>query len=64
MELQSYYNKNVTIIDIDGQTFAGVVSDYFFADENESGKESIVLESKDGDLVEFTENEIKEIIIN
>lgn len=64
MELQSYYNKNVTIIDIDGQTFSGVVSDYFHADENESGKESIILESKDGELTEFEENEIKEIIIN
>lgn len=63
MELKHYYGKNVTVIDIDGKTFIGLVDDYFFPEDNENGEESIVIKTSGGGLVEFTNNDIKKITI-
>lgn len=41
--------------------FDGVVTDYFHPDENETGKESIVIDSSNGSAIEFYEDDIKEI---
>ncbi len=43
--------------------FSGVVTEYFYPDENESGKECIVIDSLSGYPVEFYEEDIK-IIYN
>lgn len=61
MELKSFYGKNVNIISCDGRLFCGIVNDYFFPDDNESGRESIVIDTFDGDIIEFTEEDIERI---
>lgn len=63
MELKHYYGKKVTVIDVDGKTFTGLVDDYFFPEDNENGEESIVIKTNGSGLVEFTSNDIKEITI-
>ena len=42
MKLNKYYNKKVNIEDNEGNTFVGIVNDYFHPDDNDNGKESIV----------------------
>jgi hypothetical protein len=63
MLLKSYYGKKVNIIDADGREFNGVVDDYFFPEDNESGLESIVVKTGSGGLYEFTEETIGRITI-
>lgn len=63
MKLKQFYNKKVNIVSNDGTRFSGIVTDYFHPDENESGKESIVIDSTNGDAVEFYEKDIKTIKI-
>lgn len=63
MELKHYYGKKVTIVDVDGNTFTGLVDDYFFPEDNEGDEESIVIKTNGGGLVEFTSKDIKEITI-
>ena len=62
MELKQYYEKYVIITAINGETFIGLVDDYFFPEDNENGEESIVVTTSDG-LVEFTSNDIEKITI-
>ncbi len=61
MKLKEYYSKKVNILASNGTTYSGTVNDYFFPDDNDHGMESIVLETLSGDLVEFTELDIKTI---
>lgn len=61
MTLKSYYGKKVTVVCDNGQTFSGVVDDYFFPEDNENGEESIILKTTDSEFVEFTASEINEI---
>lgn len=61
MSLKSHYGKKVNIVDINGNEFSGIVEDYFFPDDNESGLESIVVKTNDGDLYEFTKETIEKI---
>lgn len=63
MELKFYYGKKVNIVDTNGKSFVGTVSDHFFHDDNESGKESIVIDTYGGDAIEFTEEDIQTIAI-
>ena len=62
MNLKLYYYKNVIIITYDGEMFTGLVDDYFYPEDNETGLESIVVNTNHG-LYEFNENDIKEIKI-
>ena len=62
MKLKQYYGKTITVVDSNEQIFKGIVSDFFFAEDNESGTESIVLETEEGELYEFTEENISRII--
>lgn len=63
MKLIDYENQNVKIVDIDGNVFEGIVSDYVYPDDDEA--ESIIIECKKGALsgksVEFWEQDIKTI---
>ena len=43
--------------------FNGIVDDYFFPEDNESGLESIVVKTGSGDFYEFTEETIEEITV-
>jgi len=61
MKLKEFYNKKVNIVTNEGTAFSGVVTEYFYPEDNESGKESIVIDSSDGDAVEFYEEDIKTI---
>lgn len=45
MLLKLYYGKSVNIVDTNGQMFNGIVEDYFFPEDNESGLESIVIKT-------------------
>ena len=63
MNLKQYIEKNVLISASNGKTFVGIVDEYFHADETDSGTESIVIQTKDGELIEFTENDIIDIKI-
>lgn len=63
MNLKQYIEKNVLISANNGKTFNGIVDEYFYADETDSGTESIVIQTQDGELVEFTENDIVDIKI-
>ena len=64
MTLKSYYGKKVTIVCDNGQTFNGVVDDYFFPEDNDNGEESIVLKTTNSKFIEFTSGVIKEIKLN
>lgn len=59
--LKQYYNKKVEIIDAEGQTFFGTVTDYIFPEDNEPEVESIIIDTLDGETIEFTEKDIKTI---
>lgn len=60
MNLKTYLNKNVILIDKENNTYKGYVGDYIFPEDNEDGIESIVLEVE-LDLLEFSSNFIKSI---
>lgn len=53
MKLKQFYNKKVNIVTKEEIAFSGVVTEYFYPNENESGKESIVIDSSSGYPVEF-----------
>lgn len=64
MSLKQFYEKNVSIIAINEKSFKGKVINYFYPEDNDSGKESIVIRDKlSGNLVEFNEEDIKSIEI-
>ena len=62
MSLKYYYEKIVNILTMNEKTFEGKVTDYFYPEDNETGKESIAIRDKlSGNLVEFQEDDIKSI---
>ena len=63
MNLKQYIGKYVLISASNGNTFKGIVDEYFYADETDSGVETIVIQTKKGELIEFTEDDINEITI-
>lgn len=63
MDLKQFYNKEVVIVSVNGQVFEGKVNDYIYSDENNLGKESVILDAKSGDIIEFTEEDIASIEI-
>lgn len=64
MDLSKYDDKLVVIVDIDNQIFRGNVTDYFYPDDNDDGKEGIAINDRQrGRLIEFNEDDIKTIEI-
>lgn len=61
MKLKQFYNKKVQIVSNEGARFESVVTEYFYPEENETGKESIVIDSSNGNIIEFYESDIKTI---
>jgi len=60
MGLKQYYNKKVHIVDTSGKEWEGLVDVYVSPEDNESGNESIIVDT--GSVsVEFEESDIKEI---
>ncbi len=61
MNLKDYYWKKVNIESVYNGTFSGFVNEYIESEDNDSGKESIILRTEDGKLVEFEETDIRKI---
>lgn len=61
MNLKDYYWKKVNIESVSNGTFSGFVNEYIESEDNDSGKESIILRMEDGKLVEFEETDIRKI---
>jgi len=61
MELKQFYRKKVKIVATNGRVFRGKVSDYVDPEDNEPEEESIIVDTVDGQAVEFYEKDIKEI---
>ena len=69
MELKQYCGKHVRIVDVDGETFEGSVTDYIYPGDDDTELESIIIDCTKGKLagkaVEFWERDIISIkIIN
>lgn len=62
-ELLWYYNENVKIVDTNGRVWAGRVNDYIDPEDNESNEQSMVIDTPDGQIIEFYGHDIKEIKI-
>jgi len=62
MELKKYYNQKVHIVDNFGNEWDGIVDIYCYPEDNDSGKESIIVNCN-GRSIEFEENDIKDIKI-
>ena len=63
MNLLDYYGKYVCIVSVDGNIFYGQVNDYFDSEDNENGLDSIVIDTRNGEAIEFTKNDIEAINI-
>lgn len=63
--LKKYYGQNIEIIDTDGKRWTGYVDEYIYPDDNESGKEAIVLDSTGGKYryIQFEPTDIESIRI-
>lgn len=63
MNLKDFYGENVKINAKNGLAFSGEVSEYIYPEDNENGKESIIIDAEDGSLVEFYDEDIASIRI-
>ena len=65
MNLQIYEGKKVRIIDVDGQEFEGIISDYIYPEDNApEEKEAVVLEIPNrNDYIEFLDEDIQTIYL-
>lgn len=61
MNLEAYCGKKVSVLASNGKTFSGIVDDFFFADDNDSGMDSIIVKTNNGEYIEFPEDDISEI---
>lgn len=61
--LQKYLERKIRIVVEDGTTFKGVVTEYFFPEDNDNGMESVIIRTEHGELFELFESDIEEIII-
>ena len=60
MSLKKFDCKKVDIVDTSGKHWSGVVEDYCFPDENESGNESLIVRCNTK-LIEFESGDINTI---
>ena len=58
MNLVDFCGENVKITAVNGNVYTGVVEDYIYPEDNENGKESIIVATTSKDIVEFYENDI------
>lgn len=63
MNLLDFYDCYVDITGKDGRSGIGKVSDYVYPEDNENGKESIVVDFPDGTAQEFYEEDIERIAV-
>ena len=58
MKLVNFCGRNVTVILTDGSAVTGTVSDYVFPEDNENGKESIIIDTNSGEIIELYEHDM------
>jgi len=58
MNLVNFYGRNVTVTLTDGSSVTGNVSDYIYPEDNENGKESIIIDTDSGEIIELYEHDM------
>lgn len=61
MNLKQFYGKKVKIVAVNGMIFLGTVNDYFFPEDNESGNESIAIDTTEKQTIELNAESIQKI---
>jgi len=62
MDIKKFYDCDVKIYTTDGRRIIGHIIEYFYADQNENGQQSIIVESMAfDDPIEFFDEEIANI---
>lgn len=61
MSLVKYLDEKVKIVDANGNNYLGTVTDYVYPEDNEPEIESIIVDTLDGSVVEFFEDNISSI---
>jgi len=63
MDIKKFYDTDVKVYTTDGRMIIGHVLEYFYADQNENGQQSIVVDSMIfDDPIEFFDEEIANIV--
>ena len=62
MCLSKYYNRKVQVM-VDDMTIMGIVTDYFYPEDNPNGEESIIIHTSSADDVELYASEITRISV-
>lgn len=63
MSLKIYYGKNALIYTANDTYLKGVVEDYFFPEDNEDNRKSIVISTRSGEIIELNEDDIMSISV-
>ena len=62
MSLKEFDGKRIVLIDTAGKEYKGIVGDYVYPEDNENGKESVILDVNRGrGPIEFYEEDIRSI---
>lgn len=62
MNLKEFWGHSVVIQAKNKKVFFGEVNDYIYPEDNENGKDSIILDpTNGGNPIEFYENDIKSV---
>ena len=63
MKLVNFYGRNVTVILTDGSSVKGIVNDYIYPEDNENRKESIIIDTNYGEIIELYEHDMLSISV-
>ncbi len=63
MKLVNFYGRNVTVILTDGSSVKGIVNDYIYPEDNENMKESIIIDTNSGEIIELYEHDMLSISV-
>lgn len=63
MDLSNYYDHYVYVVCADDRVFRGYVTFYFAPEENENGRESIIVDADNSEAVELYQEDISVIRI-
>lgn len=63
MKLVNFYGRNVTVILTDGSSVKGIVNDYIDPEDNENMKESIIIDTNSGEIIELYEHDMLSISV-
>lgn len=63
MKLVNFYGRNVTVILTDGSSVKGIVNDYIYPEDNENMKESLIIDTNSGEIIELYEHDMLSISV-